>query len=66
MFIKSSYPPRKSESKTNQEIKKEESVVQEIQEKEPIIVPSYKKKKKFELEEQDELIKILSDLEEDK
>lgn len=69
MIIKSSYPPRKNQSKVNQEeIKleniKEEPVVQEIQKEEPVIVPSHKKKKKIEFEEQDELAKLLVDLKE--
>lgn len=67
MFIKSSYPPpKKNESKVNQEIKKEEPVIQEIIQEEPVIAPSFKKKKKIIEDEQDDLIKILSDLEEDK
>lgn len=43
---------------------KEESVVQEIQKEEPVIAPSHKRKKKIELEEQDELAKLLADLKE--
>lgn len=66
MFIKSSYPPKKSESKINQEIIKEEPAIQEIQEEESIIIPAHKRKKKIEFEEQDDLAKILSDLEKDK
>lgn len=72
MFIKSGRKDCRtiiSKPKVNQEeVKpeniKEEPIVQEIQKEEPVIVPSHKKKKKIEFEEQDELAKLLADLKE--
>lgn len=72
MFIKSGRKDCRtiiSKPKVNQEeVKpeniKEEPIVQEIQKEESVIVPSHKKKKKIEFEEQDELARLLADLKE--